>query len=748
MSTITDISGIAGFQPGSRQPSRAASTPTLAEVEAVYRRPLLDLIEQAHAIHREFHPEGEVQLCQLLSIKTGGCPEDCAYCPQSAHYQTGVKAEALLDAATVLDEARRARQEGATRFCMGAAWRQAKAGADFERVLEIVRGVAGLGLEVCCTLGMLNPEQARRLAEAGLTAYNHNLDTSPEFYDRIISTRQYEDRLATLAHVRDAGLQVCCGGILGLGESESDRIRLLQVLASLPAPPESVPINALVPVAGTPLERQPPVEPLEMVRMIAAARILMPRSKVRLSAGRLELTDEAQTLCFYAGANSIFMGEKLLTTPNPVPDRDLDLLRRLGLRPEPPHRHGEPPRSAAAPAPGTGSAITAAEAEMEAELARLEAQSRRRRLAPAAGEDFCSNDYLGLADHAGIRQRMLAALGPGARLGSGGSRLVRGNAAEFERLEARMAAFCGAEAALLFPSGYAANIGLLSAIARPGDVFFSDALNHASLIDGMRLSGAERRVFPHLDLHALESLLRRPVPAGGRRWIVVESLYSMEGDRAPLAALAKLARQHGAALIVDEAHATGILGGNGEGGVAEAGIAEAVLARVHPCGKAVGAAGAFVCGSRTLCEWLVNRARPFIYTTAPPPWLAVQLDAALDVIQNEPWRRQRVKALAAELRAALHQSGCRLADDHSPGRDPESPIVAVLFGPDQAAVAAERQLAAAGFDCRAIRPPTVPEGSARLRLSVHATHTPAMLARLADELRRCLPLPPSHHPPS
>ncbi len=316
-------------------PSHPALTFTVEDVRQTYLQPLLQLIERAHAVHRRHHPEGEVQLCRLLSIKTGGCPEDCAYCPQSAHYDTGVGAGKLLDHDSVLAAARQAQSEGATRFCMGAAWREVREGKDFDRVLEMVRSVAGLGLEVCCTLGMLTAAQAERLAAAGLTAYNHNLDTSPEFYGQIITTRAYDDRLRTLAHVRAAGISVCCGGILGMGESQEDRIRLLHQLASLPEPPESVPINALVAVAGTPLAERPPVPVFEFVRAIATARILMPRAKVRLSAGRLALSPEGQALCFYAGANSIFTGERLLTTPNPDTDADLGLLAELGLKPQP-----------------------------------------------------------------------------------------------------------------------------------------------------------------------------------------------------------------------------------------------------------------------------------------------------------------------------------------------------------------------------------------------------------------------------
>ena len=304
-----------------------------AEVAAIYRMALPELVFRAQTVHRQFHSPDRVQTCQLISIKTGGCPEDCAYCPQSAHYDAGVEREGLLDPQHVIEVAREAAGRGVTRFCMGAAWRQAPEGREFENVLGMVRGVSGLGMEVCCTLGMLTEVQATKLKEAGLTAYNHNLDTSPEFYGSIITTRVYEDRLKTLAAVRKAGITVCCGGILGMGERETDRIGLLQQLATLEPHPESVPINMLVRVEGTPLASMPPMDPLEMVRAIATARILMPASRVRLAAGRKQLSPEAVTLCFLAGANSIFVGEKLLTTPNPGPDEDEQLLQSLGMKP-------------------------------------------------------------------------------------------------------------------------------------------------------------------------------------------------------------------------------------------------------------------------------------------------------------------------------------------------------------------------------------------------------------------------------
>ncbi|HET9552773.1 MAG TPA: biotin synthase BioB [Anaeromyxobacteraceae bacterium] len=321
-------------------PTAAALQPrhdwSAAEVRALHDLPILELVHRAQTVHRLAFPAGEVQLCSLLSIKTGGCPEDCGYCPQSARHDAGVEPQRLMPVAEVLEAARRAREAGATRFCMGAAWREPKDGPQFEAVLEMVRGVRALGLEACCTLGMLTDEQARRLGEAGLTAYNHNLDTSEGYYGEIVHTRRYQDRLDTLARVRAAGVSVCCGGIIGMGESVDDRCELLRTLATLPEHPGSVPVNALVPVEGTPLGGRPPVDPLDLVRVIATARLLMPRAMVRLSAGRLLLSPEAQLLCLLAGANSIFFGEKLLTTANPAYADDLALLERAGLRPQAP----------------------------------------------------------------------------------------------------------------------------------------------------------------------------------------------------------------------------------------------------------------------------------------------------------------------------------------------------------------------------------------------------------------------------
>lgn len=302
------------------------------EISSIYEQPLMDLVYRAQTVHRAHFRPNEVQKSTLLSIKTGGCAEDCGYCPQSAHYQTDVERHGLLKLEEVTRNARQAREAGSTRFCMGAAWRSIPHSQEFEQVLEMVREVKGLGLEVCCTLGMLTTDQAGRLKEAGLDYYNHNLDTSPEYYGQIITTRTYQDRLDTLTAVREQGIHVCCGGIVGLGEARADRIGLLQSLSNQNPHPESVPINMLVRVEGTPLEGQAAIDPLELIRTIGTARILMPQSFVRLSAGRRSLSPEAHALAFMAGANSIFAGDKLLTTPNPEADEDRILFEKLGVK--------------------------------------------------------------------------------------------------------------------------------------------------------------------------------------------------------------------------------------------------------------------------------------------------------------------------------------------------------------------------------------------------------------------------------
>jgi len=310
---------------------------TLERLEQIYSQPFFDLISQARAVYLDHWRDNEIQLCTLLSIKTGGCSEDCAYCAQSAHYSAGVESEKLMSTEAILAAAHKAKASGATRFCMGAAWRGVREGeTKFESVLETVREVSKLGMEVCVTLGQLTETAARELKKAGVTAYNHNLDTSPEFYPNIVTTHSFDDRLRTIRHVQNAGMSLCCGGIIGMGETELDRLKMLRVLTTFDPPPESVPINCLMPMPGTPLESQEPLDVFELVRLIATTRIVFPKAKVRLSAGRTRLSREAQALCFFAGANSIFYGNKLLTAKNPESDADRALLNTLGLSPQPP----------------------------------------------------------------------------------------------------------------------------------------------------------------------------------------------------------------------------------------------------------------------------------------------------------------------------------------------------------------------------------------------------------------------------
>ncbi len=315
------------------------------ELQKTYHQPFFELLKRARSVHEAHWPDNEVQLCTLLSIKTGGCSEDCSYCSQSSHYDTGLERESLMARCDILDRARAARANGSTRFCMGAAWKGVRDGTEkFDNVLEIVRDVAELGMEVCVTLGELGAVEARKLREAGVTAYNHNIDTSPEHYPKIVSTHTFDDRLNTIRHVQDAGMSVCCGGIVGLGETVADRLHMLEVLAGFNPPPESVPINSLMPMPGTPLEGAAPVDTCDLIRLIATTRIAIPGAKVRLSAGRTRMSEEAQALCFFAGANSIFYGDKLLTAPNPLSHADIRLLEKLDLRPQ------QPDPSLAAPA--------------------------------------------------------------------------------------------------------------------------------------------------------------------------------------------------------------------------------------------------------------------------------------------------------------------------------------------------------------------------------------------------------------
>jgi biotin synthase len=313
---------------------------TYSELETLYHLPLFELLQRSRKVHEAHWPAGEVQLCTLLSIKTGGCSEDCSYCAQSARYNSGVTPERLMEKCQIMERAKAAKQSGSTRFCMGAAWRGVREGTErFEQVLDIIQDVSELGMEVCVTLGELGPNEALRLKQAGVTAYNHNIDTSPDHYPNIVTTHSFQDRLNTIRHAQDAGMSVCCGGILGLGETTQDRLKMLEVVSEFNPQPESVPINSLMPMPGTPLAEQQKVDVFDVIRIIALARISIPKAKVRLSAGRTHFSEEAQALCFFAGANSIFYGDKLLTASNPAVEKDLALIDKLGLKPQEPNRN-------------------------------------------------------------------------------------------------------------------------------------------------------------------------------------------------------------------------------------------------------------------------------------------------------------------------------------------------------------------------------------------------------------------------
>jgi biotin synthase len=703
------------------------------QIRALYYSPLLELIARASAVHRDHNKVNEVQVCSLLSIKTGGCSENCAYCAQSAHYQTALEKQDLLPLADVLNSARLAKGNGCTRFCMGAAWRQVRNNTDFERVLEMVRAVHDEGLEVCATLGMLTEDQAKRLEEAGLYAYNHNLDTSPEFYPQIITTHSYEDRLRTLEAVRKTKITVCCGGILGMGETDEDRIGLIHTLANLPKYPESVPVNALVPVSGTPMAQQESVSQWEMVRVIATVRITMPKTRVRLAAGRREMSFSEQALCFLAGANSIFAGEKLLTTPNPRFDTDRELFEALGLKPQPPSRNGHDLSS---------QRVSLDDALQERLKRRQEAGTLRKLPSASAGVDFTSNDYLGLAHSIELSRRIDAKLQHwGSRQplnGSTGSRLLSGNSVSTEALEERIAAFHNTESALLFNSGYDANLGALSALLSNGGTVFYDEQCHASIHDGIRLGKATSHAIKHNDLQELEEQLVRlgtmTIPDGASSasstvWIAVESLYSMSGDQAPLKELAALARRFGAFLFVDEAHATGVFGPAGAGLVQALELSRDVAARVHTFGKALGCHGAAVVGSRTLKEYLTNFARPFIYSTAPAPHSLAAIEAAYESLPGLDSARAQLQSrvkLFCEI-AATQQLASLL--------ESESPIQALLVpGPAKVRPLAEH-MRAQGFDIQAIVSPTVRRGQERIRICLHVFNSEQQIRDLVLALK-------------
>lgn len=643
---------------------------SLDELKRLYEMPLLELISEAHKVHSLCHKAAEIQVCSLISVKTGGCSEDCKYCAQSSRYKTSVTAEPMMSYEAVLEAAKRAVGEGATRVCLGAAWKKARDSRQFDEILRMVKGIAEMGVEVCCTLGMLDEGQARRLKEAGLYAYNHNLDSSEKFYKTIITTRSYQERLATLDVVEKAELSVCCGGIVGMGEEPEDRLEWLLTLSRRNPHPDSVPINRLTRIPGTPLENQPPLSTWEMVRLIAVTRIVLPRAMIRLSSGRREMSFEEQALCFLAGANSIFAGEKLLTVANTPVDRDKEMFELLGL------------------------------------TKRKQAGNLRRLEKPLPLIDFASNDTLGLAKSPLLKQAVMEEISKFEGIGSTGSRLLTGNSAYAEDLEASIARFHGYEAALLFNCGYMANMGLLSAVADSRDTILFDAAIHASARDGIKLSRAKALPFRHNDLEHLEQRLKNS--AGGKCFVCIESIYSTDGSKAPLAEISRLADEYGARLIVDEAHAVGVYGLEGRG------LAPPVFAKIVTFGKALGVFGACVLGSHQLKEALINFANPMIYTTALPFPVLAGIKCSYELFPKMNNERKHLLSLSP---TGTH-------------------ILALPVEGNREAKERSKLLKEKGFDVRPLLSPTVRKGQEILRVCLHAYNTKDELDELFSSWNR------------
>lgn len=699
---------------------------TLEELTSLYQKPLLDLVFHAAEIHRTYHNSKEIQLCRLVSIKTGGCSEDCKYCAQSSRYQTPVEAEPMMSVEEVMERAKEAKKNGLTRVCLGAAWRQVRSSQQFENVLQMVKEISSMGLEVCCTLGMLNDEQAKKLKEAGLYAYNHNLDTSDRYYKKVITTRTYTDRLQTLAAVRNAKISVCCGGIIGMGEQVEDRIRLIQTLSSFTPHPESVPINKLIPIPGTPMADQAKVEVWDLIRTIATCRIALPTSMVRISAGREKMSHTEQALCFLAGGNSIFVGDKLLTAPNKDVASDQELLSILQLTPL--------KAFAKTAKPHTEISTVCNEEFLKAKLQRRQEIGNKRVLSitDPSLTDFSSNDYLGFARSQTLYQNiekevLLQSNQEEVLLGATGSRLLTGNRAYIELLEKEIAAFHKAEASLIYTSGYLANTGLLSCVADDQDCYILDKQVHASTWEGARLSGAKIALFEHNNLTQLEKQLQKAQNKYKKIFICIESLYSMQGSVAPLTAISYLAKQYRSHIIVDEAHATGVYGKKGEGLVVENGLEDEIFARIHTFGKALGVHGAAVVGSKMLKEFLINFSKPLLYTTALPLHNYAAIRCAYQQIPHAEKKRKHLFSLISY----FQQFSKDLAIDITTTNTPIQPIpVTDNTTADQLC----KKLQELKMDVRAIKSPTVRKGKECLRVCLHTFNTEQQIHKLLDNL--------------
>ncbi len=762
----------------------------LGEIED--RAGLDELIERAWRVRLERFGDS-TDMCSLVNAKSGGCAEDCGFCSQSRFAEADTPMHAMMSPEQILEHARAAEAAGAHRFCM-VTQGQGLSKRDFGNIIEGARLVSRhTNLKRCVSIGHMSAARAQALKEAGVQRVHHNVETAESYYPEVSSTVRYEGRLRTIDAVRDAGLETCVGGILNLGESNEQRVEMAFELAEVN--PTSVPINLLNPRPGTKFGDRELMDPWEAVKWVAIFRLILPDALFRLCGGRNENlgAGDIQQLAVKAGLNGVMMGN-FLTTLGSEPEQDRQMFEELGLNvarqddnganPRPDNRsgwlEGESPRTpvdelvdsqdeanfwdpstqlrhrrkASVPARPDGAPNTYPEivhvggrrggvsADIQDRLAEIRNRGLYRRMRCVSGPQgprvlldgqpvllLCSNNYLGLADHPRVREAAAeAAMRYGA--GAGASRLVSGNMTIHRRLENRLAAFKRSEACLLFGSGYLANAGVVSSLAREGDVVFSDALNHASIVDGCRLARAETFVYDHCDTDHLEWGLRQAEGRGSL--IVTDGVFSMDGDVAPLERLVELGHRYDARVMVDDAHGTGAVGPDGRGSVAAAGLEDEVDVVVGTLGKALGSYGAFVCCDQSMAKYLINSARTLIFSTAlSPPSVAAAM-AALELLCEQPRRVEKLQRNAAVLRASLAERGL-------PVPDHGTQIVPLVVGDAREAVHASERALERGIFAQAIRPPTVPQGTSRLRLAVMAAHTKSELREAAGVLASCVP---------
>ena len=763
-----------------------------AEIEA--------LVERAWQVRQDRFGDS-TDMCSLVNAKSGGCAEDCGFCSQSRFAEADTPMHAMMDPDQILEHARAAEAAGAHRFCM-VTQGQGLSKRDFEKILAGARLVSEhTNLKRCVSIGHMSPARAQALKEAGVQRVHHNVETAESYYPEVSSTVRYEGRIRTVDAVREAGLETCVGGILNLGESREQRVEMAFQLAALN--PTSVPINLLNPRPGTKFGDRELMDPWEAVQWVAIFRLIIPDALFRLCGGRNENlgAGEFQKLAVKAGLNGVMMGN-FLTTLGSEPEWDRQMFEELGLNvarqednganPRPDNRSGwlegeaprtpvdelidsqeeanflEPsdttpsqeedigaaaagrgcerlPRADPRGARGPWNGARRMTSDIQDRLDEIRNQGLYRRMRCVSGPQgprvlldgkpvllLCSNNYLGLADHPRVREAAAeAAMRYGA--GSGASRLISGNMTIHRRLEEQLAGFKGSEACLLFGSGYLANAGVVSALAREGDVVFSDALNHASIIDGCRLSRAETFVYDHCDTDHLEWGLRQA--AGRGSLIVTDGVFSMDGDVAPLERLVELGQRYDARVMVDEAHGTGAIGPDGRGAVAEAGLEDEVDVIVGTLGKALGSYGAYVCCDQQMAKYLINTARTLIFSTALSPPAVAAAMAALELLREQPRRVEKLQRNATVMREALAEVGL-------PVPETSTQILPIVVGDANEAVRASERALERGVFAQAIRPPTVPAGSSRLRLTVMASHTKSELRDAARVLGACVRVAP------